>query len=182
MYVTMCMSDGGLPAVAHLTSTHSSQPHSPPSTISDNRAGPCVWRPASSSLMHPLRRPFVRSQCFRHDFLCCTANPTLFTTTTPFSTNAHFSALGRLYICLTAHSSFRSSHSPLCAPSPHHRRFQRLPHLKPHHEINITAIPSQHAEEEGRQSPGQGETEGQGTERSCNRETSMDEEVCQKLR
>jgi hypothetical protein len=85
---------GGLPAVAHLTSSLHSAPKHPHSAENDKRleAGPCIWRPASSSLMHPLRRPFVRSQCFRHDFLCCTAHPLLFTTTTPFFHQRAFSS------------------------------------------------------------------------------------------
>jgi hypothetical protein len=47
---------------------------------------------------------------------------------------------------------------------------------------HITPTHHHHAEEKGRQGAGQGKAKGQGTERPCYWETSMDEEVCQKLR
>jgi hypothetical protein len=137
--------------------------------ISDKKAGPCIWRPASSSLIH-----------HSHSFAASASDTTFFAVlhacTLPLTTPPLPTRIPQRCVACTSISPrtlpFPSSHSPLCVPS--HRRIQRLPHPKK----DITSSLPQHAEEEGAR---QGEQEGQGTTWSCRWEASVDEEVCQKL-
>jgi len=103
-------------------------PTTPLITLIDKRAGPCI-----SSVIISHRIASIAA------FAASVSDTTFFAAVHSVihhhhhrhhipSANAHSPALGRLYILPIAHTSFSSSHSPLCATSPHHRRFRRLPH------------------------------------------------------
>jgi hypothetical protein len=118
------------------------------------------------------------SSTHAHSFAASASDTTFFAYTLPLTTLSPPTRIPQRCLACTSITPrtlpFPSSHSPLCAPSPYHRRIQRLPHPEKH----ITSSLSQYAQEEGAR---QSEQEGEGTEWSCRWEASVDEEVCQKL-
>jgi hypothetical protein len=138
---------------------------------------------ASSSLIHPFIAP-IRSLPTRLSLLYCLRavchSPHL------LYRRAFISAASLVHLFHRAHFisfvAFAFVRS-IAASSPHSTFATPLKPFDPHQdqETDITSTLLQHAEEEGSQGAGKSKAEGEGTKWSCRWETSVDEEVCQKL-